>query len=170
MVANAYAEVVVAPPTLHAFMLKEKLRKDFSIAAQNCWEKPNGAYTGEISADMLQDMGIPWVIVGHSERRQYCHETDEIIAEKAQYALSKGLKVIICVGENLDIRMAQTQVRHAPPYTRARGQGLPEVDGRMVGLWIVDLDILMALAQMGTKEIRTLCKPIDARMLAGRPL
>ena len=80
MVANVYAEVVVAPPTLHAFMLKEKLRKDFRIAAQNCWGKANGAYTGEISADMLHDMDIQWVILGHSERRQHNHETDDVRA------------------------------------------------------------------------------------------
>ena len=61
----------------------------------------NGAYTGEISAEQLKDIGATWVILGHSERRQYFKEDNAILREKLQYVLSKGLKVIYCIGESL---------------------------------------------------------------------
>lgn len=72
-----------------------------ALAAQDVSAHEKGAYTGEVSASMLQDFGVRYVLVGHSERRQYHGETDAVVAAKAQAALSKGLTPIVCVGETL---------------------------------------------------------------------
>lgn len=74
------------------------------VAAQNCHHKPSGAFTGEISAPMLSSLGVPYVILGHSERREYFHETNEELAEKVNIALEHELIPIFCCGESLDIR------------------------------------------------------------------
>lgn len=70
-----------------------------SVAAQNCWKGKGGAFTGEISAEMLANLHVPWVILGHSERRQLCGETDAIVAEKTAYALDNGLKQRFVAGQ-----------------------------------------------------------------------
>jgi|LakMenEpi03Aug12_release.lakeMendotaPanAssembly.Ray.scaffolds.fasta_scaffold269105_2 triosephosphate isomerase len=84
-------------------------REGVSIAAQNCHHKPSGAFTGEVSASMLRSLRIPYVILGHSERREYNHETDEILAQKVDIALSNQLIPIFCCGESLSIREAGEQ-------------------------------------------------------------
>ena len=96
-------EVVVCPSQVHLHPVKTGIRGDVAVGAQDCWTGGNGAYTGETSADMLADMGVEWVIVGHSERRGN-GETDAQVAAKAKYALEKGLKVIACCGEPLESR------------------------------------------------------------------
>jgi triosephosphate isomerase len=97
-------DIVVSPPALYLDYVKKNLHPRYQIAAQNCWVKENGAYTGEITADMLKDFGIPWVILGHSERRSLCGDTNEIVGKKSAYALSKGLSIIPCIGETLQQR------------------------------------------------------------------
>ncbi|XP_020241943.1 triosephosphate isomerase, cytosolic-like isoform X2 [Asparagus officinalis] len=97
-------EVVVSPPFLFLPLVKSLLRSDFSVAAQNCWVRRGGAFTGEISAEMLVNLGIPWVILGHSERRLLLGESNEFVGDKVAYAISQGLKVIACVGETLEQR------------------------------------------------------------------
>lgn len=99
-------EVVVAPTLLHLAAVAAALRPDFAVAAQNCWVKGPGAWTGEVAAELLADAGVPWVILGHSERRQVIGESDALTADKVAHALSKGLKVIYCVGETLAEREA----------------------------------------------------------------
>ncbi|CAK9210695.1 unnamed protein product [Sphagnum troendelagicum] len=99
-----HIETIISPPFIFIPMVKSCLRTDFQIAAQNCWTKKGGAFTGEISAEMLKNLGVPWVILGHSERRTLMHETDQVVAEKVEYALSQGLKVCLCVGESLKER------------------------------------------------------------------
>ena len=76
------------------------------LSAENCADKEKGAYTGEVSAAMVASTGAQWTILGHSERRQYYGETDEKLVEKVKLALANGLKVILCVGENLEEREA----------------------------------------------------------------
>ena len=76
----------------------------FSIAAQNCHHKAAGAFTGEVSAPMLRSMGIPYVVLGHSERREYNGETDELLSQKVDISLDNGLIPIFCCGESLSIR------------------------------------------------------------------
>jgi len=79
------------------------------VAAQNCSTKASGAYTGEVSVEMLKSIGTPYVIIGHSERREYFNETNAILADKVNICFEYGLKPIFCCGEALDIREAGTQ-------------------------------------------------------------
>ncbi len=77
-----------------------------ALGAQNLSDKASGAYTGEVSAAMLLDLGVKYVIIGHSERRQYYGETDELVSKKAKFALGAGLLPIVCIGETLQEREA----------------------------------------------------------------
>ncbi|WP_310395845.1 triose-phosphate isomerase [Hymenobacter sp.] len=101
-------EIVICPPfpLLHA--VGEKLGKGakFHLGAQNCHQKESGAFTGEVSAQLLASVGCEYVILGHSERRQYFREDDELLSQKLKAALAAGLKPIFCVGESLDTREA----------------------------------------------------------------
>lgn len=99
-------EVVLAPPAIYLLTLKEILRKDIKIAAQNCYVKASGAFTGEISPAQLVDADIPYVVLGHSERRTLFHETSALVAQKTRVAIDTGLSVILCVGETLEEREA----------------------------------------------------------------
>src|SRR5665647_1847735 len=80
-----------------------------SVAAQNCAAEPKGAFTGEVSVSMIQSTGASYVIIGHSERREYYHETSEILNKKIALALAQGLTPIYCCGEALAIREAGTE-------------------------------------------------------------
>lgn len=95
------AEVVVAPPALYLETVSQQVKNGVVVSAQNAWSDTKGAFTGEISAEMIKDIGVNWVILGHSERRTIFHESSELIAKKVQHALSVGLGVILCVGEQL---------------------------------------------------------------------
>ncbi|CAI9296383.1 unnamed protein product [Lactuca saligna] len=112
-------EIVVSPPFVFIPSVKSELKPEFHIAAQNCWVKKGGAFTGEISAEMLLNLGIPWVIVGHSERRALMNESNEFVGDKVAYALSQGLKVIACVGETLQEREAGTTMKVVAEQTKA---------------------------------------------------
>ncbi|KAJ6987108.1 triosephosphate isomerase, cytosolic [Populus alba] len=112
-------EVVVSPPFVFLPLVKSTLRPDFHVAAQNCWVKKGGAFTGEVSAEMLVNLDIPWVILGHSERRSLLNESNEFVGDKVAYALSQGLKVIACVGETLEQREAGSTVEVVATQTKA---------------------------------------------------
>ncbi|CAN6481405.1 unnamed protein product [Victoria cruziana] len=99
-------DVVVAPPFIYINQVKDSLTDRIDISAQNSWVGKGGAFTGEISAEQLKDIGCNWVILGHSERRHIIGENDEFIGNKAAYALSQNLKVIACIGELLEEREA----------------------------------------------------------------
>lgn len=107
LVENTQNEVILCVPYIDLFTAIEKARgTDIKIGAQNMHYKDNGAFTGEISAKMLQDIGVEYVIIGHSERRQYYNETDETVNLKIKSALEHNLKPIVCVGETLEQREA----------------------------------------------------------------
>ncbi|TEB30898.1 triose phosphate isomerase [Coprinellus micaceus] len=98
-------EVVIGVPSLYLIPVSEAVtKKQILISAENSYYKESGAYTGEISASQLKDAGIPYVILGHSERRTIFHETSEVVALKTRAALDAGLKVILCIGETLTQR------------------------------------------------------------------
>ncbi|KAJ3692780.1 hypothetical protein LUZ60_011875 [Juncus effusus] len=99
-------DVVVAPPFIYIDQVKSTLTDRIEISAQNSWIGKGGAFTGEISAEQLLDIGCKWVILGHSERRHIIGENDEFIGKKAAYALSQNLKVMACIGELLEEREA----------------------------------------------------------------
>ena len=103
----ANVELVVAPPFTHLGAVAEALKgSKVGLSAQNCADHEKGAYTGEVAVSMLTSVGCQYTILGHSERRQYYGETDEKLVVKTRLALEAGLKVILCVGENLDEREA----------------------------------------------------------------
>ena len=104
-VAGADCEVVLCVPAIDIPAAVEAAKgTNIAIGAENVHFKESGAYTGEISADMLKEAGVTYVIVGHSERRQYFAETDETVNLRAKAALSRGLRPIVCVGETLTQR------------------------------------------------------------------
>ena len=101
------AEVMVAPTFTNLYHAFEALRtNDIEVIAQNMHFAENGAYTGEISAAMLKSVGVQTVILGHSERREYFNETDELLAKKVDAALANDMRVIFCFGEELADRKA----------------------------------------------------------------
>ena len=105
--------LIVAPPFTHLCAVGKALAgSGVELSAQNCADHEKGAYTGEVSVDMLKAVGCQWTILGHSERRQYYGETDEKLVEKVKLALAAGLGVILCVGENLEEREAGNQVKN----------------------------------------------------------
>jgi len=107
---SGHAELLVCPPaTLIAQAALRIGSSNLSLGAQDCYTEASGAFTGDISAAMLKDAGASYVIVGHSERRNYHHETDETVQAKAEAALRAGLKPIVCVGETHAQREAGEQ-------------------------------------------------------------
>ncbi len=101
------AEVMVAPTFTNLSQAVSTLKdSNIEVVAQNMHFAENGAYTGEISASMLKSIGVKTVILGHSERREYFNETDELLAKKVDAALAKGMRVIFCFGEELADRKA----------------------------------------------------------------
>ena len=102
--------VVICTPFIHLASIAQFLDQDIiGLGAENCADKEKGAYTGEVSAAMVKSTGAQYVILGHSERREYYAETPEILKEKVLLALSNGLKVIFCIGESLEEREANKQ-------------------------------------------------------------
>ena len=98
-------EVIISAPYIHLASLVDLCKgTNVKVAAQNCHHKLSGAYTGEVSTAMLADLGLDYVIVGHSERRAFNAETNSLLAEKVDAALSQNLKVIYCFGETLEER------------------------------------------------------------------
>jgi triosephosphate isomerase len=116
-------EAVVCPPFIHLNSLSQltKSSSKVSIGAQNCHQADSGAFTGEVSASMIKSVGAEYVILGHSERRQYFGETDSLLAEKTNVVLKNGLKPIFCIGETLDER---NEKRHFEVIKRQLEQGI----------------------------------------------
>lgn len=104
-------EAVFGVPFPYLINIKHKLagKQQVFIAAQNCYDKKSGAYTGEVSAEMLKSIAVDYVILGHSERREYFTESNAILAAKVDICFANGLKPIFCCGEPLEIREANTQ-------------------------------------------------------------
>lgn len=104
---NNNAEVVIIPPFIHLSAVSSLMKNSaVKLGAQNCSEHESGAYTGEISAAMLKSYNVQYVIIGHSERRQYYGETNALLAKKVDVALKHGLTPIYCCGETIDERTA----------------------------------------------------------------
>ena len=103
-------DVVICTPFIHLASVAQVLNADLvGLGAENCADKEKGAFTGEVSAEMVKSTGAQYVILGHSERREYYGETAEILKEKVQLALKHGLKVIFCCGETLEERESNRQ-------------------------------------------------------------
>jgi triosephosphate isomerase len=113
-------EVVVAVPFPYLMIAKEKLinQPGFKIAAQNCYTQPSGAFTGEVSAVMLNSIGIDYVIIGHSERREIFGEDNKMLSQKVDACLNNNLMPIFCCGESLQIREKETQNEYVETQIR----------------------------------------------------
>ncbi len=99
-------KIILGTPFIHLVKAVEQAVSPVRIAAQNCASEATGAYTGEVSAEMIRSTGVEYVILGHSERRAYYGETDEILAKKVNLALENKLSPIFCIGEVLEEREA----------------------------------------------------------------
>ncbi len=108
---GANQQAIFAIPFPYLAMAQKKLagKQNVFVAAQNCSSKKNGAYTGEVSVEMLQSLGIQYIVLGHSERREYFGESNALLAEKINICLDNTMLPIFCCGEPLAIREAETQ-------------------------------------------------------------
>ena len=155
-------EVVVVPPFTDLRSVQTLVdgdRLSIKYGAQDVSAQDSGAYTGEISAAMLAKLGCSYVVVGHSERREYHAESDELVNAKAHKALAAGMTPIVCVGEGLDVRQAGEQVA----YT------LAQVDGSLAGFTAEQVAGLVVAYEpvwaIGTGEVAT---PDDAQEVCAR--
>ena len=123
-------EVIVAPTFTSLSLVSGMIsgNSKIALAAQNCHWESSGAYTGEVSVEMLKDLGCQYIIIGHSERRQYFSETDEMINKKAKAILAGGLLPIICCGETLEQREAGVTDEHIASQIRAALSGLSNTE------------------------------------------
>jgi triosephosphate isomerase len=103
--------VIFAVPSPYLLMTRSEVEeeKNYYTSAQNCYNKKSGAYTGEISAEMLHSINVPYCVIGHSERREYFNESNAVLAEKLNLCLENYITPIFCCGEPLSIREANTQ-------------------------------------------------------------
>lgn len=104
------------------------MRRGIEVASQNVFDKPNGAFTGEISVDQLRDSGITWTILGHSERRVILQEDDSFVASKTKAAIDGGINVILCCGESLEQREAGKTIEVVTTQLKAVAEKLPKKD------------------------------------------
>lgn len=154
-------EVVVLPPftdlrTVQTVVDADKLQ--IGYGSQDVSAQDNGAYTGEISTSMLTALGATYAVIGHSERRQYHGESDELVNAKARKALAAEITPIVCVGEGLDIRQAGTHVE----YTLAQVDGaLASMTAEQVASLVIAYEPVWAI---GTGEVAT---PEDAQEVCG---
>ncbi|MDD3242669.1 MAG: triose-phosphate isomerase [Eubacteriales bacterium] len=133
LVADAACTVVVCPTYVCLPAAAEALKgSNIHLGAQNMHFKASGAYTGEISADMLKAVGVEYVILGHSERRQYFAETDETVNLKTKVALDNGLLPIVCVGESLEQREQGVTAELVRSQTKAALAGLTAEEAKKV--------------------------------------
>lgn len=154
-------EAVVIPPFTGLRSVQTLIDGDklpLKHGAQDLSPHDDGAFTGDISADMLTKLDCSYVVVGHSERREYHGETDEVVNAKAIKALSKGLTPIICVGEGLEVRKQGDQVAHT----------VAQVTGALAGISAADVASLVIAYEpiwaIGTGEVAT---PADAQEVCG---
>ncbi|MBV7363663.1 triose-phosphate isomerase [Actinomycetaceae bacterium TAE3-ERU4] len=155
------ADVVVIPPftdirSVQTVVESEELK--IAYGAQDVSVHESGAYTGEVSASMLSQLGVSYIVVGHSERREYHNESDQLVGKKAQVALAAGMIPIICCGEGLDVRKAGKQVEHV----------LAQIDGALEGISAADVAKSVIAYEpiwaIGTGEVAT---PEDAQEVCG---
>ena len=155
-VNNSKAEVILCVPYTDLFYsLLTAQDTKIKIGAQNMHWEEKGAYTGEISGQMLKCIGVEYVIIGHSERRQYFAETDETVNKKVKAALLNGLKPIVCVGETLEQREQGKQKEILPNQTHLELEGLNEEQLKSVmiayePIWAIGTGIIPEQQQLNS--------------------
>ena len=135
---------IFAVPFPYLSMAQGKIsgKINYSVAAQNCYHKNAGAFTGEVSAEMLNSIDIPYVVIGHSERREYFAETNAMLAEKVNLALANGLQPIFCCGEPLAIREENSQNNYVEKQLR---ESLFHLDNEQVKKIIIAYEPIWAI-------------------------
>ena len=129
LVKDASCDVVICTPFTDLAAAVEAVKgSNIHVGAQNVHWAEKGAFTGEISADMLVELGVEYVIIGHSERRTYFGETDQTVNARVKAALSRGLKVILCVGETLAEREAGITADVVTRQTKAAFEGIDKAE------------------------------------------
>ncbi len=147
-------ETVLFPPFVYLNTIAEELGGALALGGQDVWTEQSGAFTGEISADMLRDVGATWALAGHSERRHVLGEPDELVGKKTAAALKGGLSVVLCVGETLEQREAGETDEVNARQTRA---GLAGVSKEQLGRIVIAYEPVWAI---GTGKTAT---PEDAQ-------
>ena len=161
-------EIVVCPTSTSLCRVGELVRDtEVRLGAQNMFWEKKGAYTGEISANMLLTLGCEYVILGHSERRTYFHETDEMVARKVKAALSSGLTPIVCVGEIREEREAGITARVVETQIRGALEGLQpdEFAGTVIAyepVWAIGTGLTATTEQ--AQEVHALIRKLLAEM------
>ena len=143
LVQDAEVDVVVCPPFVCLAAAAEALKgSNIALGAQNMHFEEKGAYTGEIAPNMLKELGVEYVIIGHSERRQYFGETDESVNKKVTVALAHGLNPIMCVGETLEEREKGITEKVVEKQTR---EGLKGLEGQDVQRVVIAYEPVWAI-------------------------
>jgi len=169
-----WCEVVLCLPYVNLYPAL-RLFKDckLSIGAENCHEEEKGAYTGEVSAAMLRDIGVKYVIIGHSERRQYYYETDSTVNKKVHRALASGLHPIVCVGESLEQRELGLTMELIHYQVTALFSGVPAEKVRQIviayePIWAIGTGKTATAEEAGAvcREIRTVIRQLYGARVA----
>lgn len=150
------AEVVVCPPFVYLSSFKIKDLR-FKLGSQDCFWEEKGAFTGEISVQMLEDLKVQYVIVGHSERRQIIEESDEVVNQKLKAVLQAGLTPILCVGETAEERRKDMAFK---VLERQIKQGLKGVAKSKIGNIVIAYEPIWAIGSGNP------CEPDDALTVA----
>ena len=137
-------EVILGVPFPYLCLAVEKFEKNerYQVAAQNCYQKPSGAFTGEVSAAMIASCKAKYVIIGHSERREYFGENSEILVEKINEALINNLKPVFCCGESLEVRDTGKQNEYVEEQIR---KGLFHLDSEQMMDFIIAYEPIWAI-------------------------
>lgn len=158
--------IVCTPFTMLDAVTKAAKGSQVKVGAQNMHFEEKGAFTGEVSADMLLELGVEYVIIGHSERRAYFAETDETVNKKVLYAIEKGLVPIICVGESLEQREAGTALDVVNAQVKAALLGVKAGDKFLIAyepIWAIGTGKTATPEQAG--EIITAIRAVVKELL-----
>lgn len=163
---------IFAVPFPYLMMANEKVagKKNYFIAAQNCYHLPSGAYTGEVSAEILKSIGIKYCLVGHSERREYFNETNAQLAEKINLLFANEITPVFCCGEPLSVREAGTQNEYVETQIKESLFHLSADDiGRLViayePIWAIGTGKTATTAQ--AQEIQAFTRSVIAKRYGG---
>ena len=137
-------ETVFGVPFPYLLVAKDKVKnsKGFFVAAQNCYTKESGAFTGEVSAAILSSLEIKYVIIGHSERREYFSEDNFTLAQKVDVCLKNNLQPIFCCGESLDIRESNTQNKYVETQLK---ESLFHLDSSLIKNFVIAYEPIWAI-------------------------
>ena len=153
LVKDAACDVVVGVPYIDIPAALEATKgSNIGVAAQNCYWEKSGAFTGEISADMLRELGVKYVILGHSERRTYFGDTDATVAKRVRGAIDAGLTAILCVGEYLEQREQGITAEICAMQTKIALEGVSEDELKQViiayePVWAIGTGVTATAAQ-----------------------